>query len=375
MPAIDARNWASGRFAEPGADRRAPHVDRRTVAPVKLINRREQPAPPETTAESHVAELTAMIAAGERARLGDVLVAENLITPEQLAAALNLQRSSGRQLGAILVEQGVLDPRVLTQALATQLGLPTIDLRRERPTDEALELVDEHDRPRVPHHADAGDRRRARRRHRRRQRPRGARGARSACPSTRSTSTSRRRTTCRSSINTHYRVLSSVDDDVQQIWADGVTRRRSEEIVVTGGDAPIIQLVNKIVTQALRDRASDIHVEPTEGRIRIRYRVDGALREVLSLPAIAGPELVSRIKIMAEMDIVERRRPQDGQFQMTVDGVGLDVRVATGADDLGRDGRAATARQEPLDEAAVRAGHARRDRTSGSCRSCTSRTA
>ncbi|MDP9463482.1 MAG: GspE/PulE family protein, partial [Actinomycetota bacterium] len=85
------------------------------------------------------------------------------------------------------------------------------------------------------------------------------------------------------------------------------------------------------VTQALRDRASDIHIEPTDGEIRIRFRVDGALREVLSLPASTGPELVSRIKIMADMDIVERRRPQDGQFEMTIDGAGVDVRVATGA--------------------------------------------
>ena len=130
-------------------------------------------------------------------------------------------------------------------------------------------------------------------------------------------------------LNAHYRVLSERDDQVREIWA---TARPELEVETVGsGDAPIIQLVNKIVTQALRDRASDIHVEPTEGRVRIRYRVDGALREVLSLPFSTGPELVSRIKIMAEMDIVERRRPQDGQFQLVVDGVGVDVRVATGA--------------------------------------------
>ncbi len=92
-------------------------------------------------------------------------------------------------------------------------------------------------------------------------------------------------------LNTHYRVLSAVDDQVQQFWADA--RPIVEQVEVAGGDAPIIQLVNKIVAQALRDRASDIHVEPTDGRLRIRYRIDGALREVLSLPATAGPELVS----------------------------------------------------------------------------------
>ncbi|MSX88743.1 MAG: pilus assembly protein PilB [Actinobacteria bacterium] len=93
-------------------------------------------------------------------------------------------------------------------------------------------------------------------------------------------------------------------------------------------EAPVIQVVNKIVTQALRDRASDVHIEPMDDRVRVRYRIDGALREVLSLPTEIGPALVSRIKIMADMNIVERRRPQDGQFQVTVDARDLDVRVA-----------------------------------------------
>ncbi len=274
---------------------------------MKLINRREQPAPAEIVADSPIAELTAMIAAGERARLGDVLVAENLITPEQVAAALNLQGATGRQLGAILVDQGVLDPRVLTRALAAQLGLPTIDLRRERPTDEAIELIDEQIARQylvMPMRlvdgvldvaiADGND-------------P-AVRAALQQLPVRAVNIYLAPSGDVQVSINTHYRVLSSVDDDVLQIWADA-SPEESDEIVVTGGDAPIIQLVNKIVAQAMRDRASDVHVEPTEGRIRIRYRVDGALREVLSLPANVGPELVSRIKIMAEMDIVERRRP------------------------------------------------------------------
>ena len=79
-------------------------------------------------------------------------------------------------------------------------------------------------------------------------------------------------------------------------------------------------MVNAIVTQALRDRASDVHIEPQGDRVRVRYRVDGALHEVLSLPSAMGPTLVSRIKIMAGMNIVERRRAQDGQFATVVDG-------------------------------------------------------
>jgi type IV pilus assembly protein PilB len=273
------------------------------------------------------AEVTAMIAAGERARLGDVLVAENLITPEQVAAALNLQQASGRQLGQILVEQGVLDSRVLTRALAAQLGLPTIDLRRERPSDEAIALIDEEWARRyqvVPMRllddvldvaiADGAD-------------P-AVREALAQLPVRAVNLYLAPTGDVRAALDTHYRVLTSVDDAVLQIWADA-SPAETDDLPANVGDAPIIQLVNKIVAQAMRDRASDIHIEPTEGRIRIRYRIDGALREVLSLPIAVGPELVSRIKIMAEMDIVERRRPQDGQFQMAVDGVALDVRVAT----------------------------------------------
>ena len=83
------------------------------------------------------------------------------------------------------------------------------------------------------------------------------------------------------------------------------------------------------MTQALRERASDVHLEPQDNEIRVRYRVDGALHDALSLPANIGPALISRLKIMANMNIVERRRPQDGQFTLTVDGRAVDVRLAT----------------------------------------------
>ncbi|MEZ5249412.1 MAG: GspE/PulE family protein [Ilumatobacteraceae bacterium] len=295
---------------------------------MKLLRGRQQDVEPDLDADTAapVAQVTAPIAPGQRTRLGDVLVSENLVTPDQLSASLNLQQESGRQLGAILVEQGLLDQRVLTQALARQLGLPTIDLRIERPSDEALAAVPEEMARRheiVPMRlvdgvldvaiADGND-------------P-AVREALAGLPVREVNIHLAPPQDVHFSLNTHYRVLSSVDDQVQQFWAAAAPV--IEQVEISGGDAPIIQLVNKIVAQALRDRASDIHVEPTDGRLRVRYRVDGALREVLSLPSSAGPELVSRIKILAEMDIVERRRPQDGQFHINVDGVPLDVRVAT----------------------------------------------
>ena len=86
-----------------------------------------------------------------------------------------------------------------------------------------------------------------------------------------------------------------------------------------------------VITQGLRDRASDIHIEPSGDRVRVRYRIDGALTDVLDLPGSIGPALVSRIKILGGMNIVERRRPQDGQISMEVEGREVDIRVASTA--------------------------------------------
>ncbi len=94
-------------------------------------------------------------------------------------------------------------------------------------------------------------------------------------------------------------------------------------------NAPVVQVVNAIITQALRDRASDVHIEPQGEQVRVRVRIDGALHDSLTLPGEMGPALVSRIKVMGGMNIVERRRAQDGQIETTVDGRALDIRVAS----------------------------------------------
>ena len=91
----------------------------------------------------------------------------------------------------------------------------------------------------------------------------------------------------------------------------------------------MVQIVNMIITQGLRDRVSDIHIEPQSDRLRIRYRVDGALVDVQSLPVALAGAIASRLKIMAEMDIVDRHRAQDGQTTITLDGRPIDIRIAT----------------------------------------------
>jgi type II secretory ATPase GspE/PulE/Tfp pilus assembly ATPase PilB-like protein len=129
--------------------------------------------------------------------------------------------------------------------------------------------------------------------------------------------------------------------------------------VAANDAAPVVQVVQLVITQALRDRASDIHIEPQEERVRVRYRIDGALHDVLDLPGSMGPAMVSRIKILGGMNIVERRRPQDGQISTDIEGRGVDIRVSTTAIRRRREGRAALARQETVSLQARTVGHAR----------------
>ncbi|MEX0848328.1 MAG: GspE/PulE family protein [Ilumatobacteraceae bacterium] len=138
--------------------------------------------------------------------------------------------------------------------------------------------------------------------------------------------------TIRTFIGRTYRADADIDRlvqafdlvDDQKHLAD-----KAAEIVSLDDQAPVIQLVNRIVSQAMRDRTSDIHVEPLDEKLRIRFRIDGHLVEAFSLPIGVHNALISRLKIMSGMNIVEKRRPQDGQFSMTIDGKDVDVRVGS----------------------------------------------
>jgi general secretion pathway protein E len=137
----------------------------------------------------------------------------------------------------------------------------------------------------------------------------------------------------RARVNQTYRALSEVTTDITAFNESDVSAehaaQESAAAAAVVDDAPVIQVVNKILTQALRDRASDVHIEPTDEEVRVRFRIDGALQEVLSLPVDMGPALVSRIKIMADMNIAERFMPQDGHIQIHHRGARVDIRVGT----------------------------------------------
>ncbi|WP_371407893.1 GspE/PulE family protein [Kribbella sp. NBC_00662] len=130
-------------------------------------------------------------------------------------------------------------------------------------------------------------------------------------------------------IDNSFRALAGIDESVKLFQARG-TALEPDELVVNE-DAPVVQVVQLIITQGLRDRASDIHIEPHDERVRVRFRVDGALRDQLDLPAAIGPAVASRIKVLADLNIVERRRSQDGQIRMQVEGRDVDIRVSTAA--------------------------------------------
>ncbi|MDX1656939.1 MAG: ATPase, T2SS/T4P/T4SS family, partial [Candidatus Competibacteraceae bacterium] len=102
-----------------------------------------------------------------------------------------------------------------------------------------------------------------------------------------------------------------------------------EDLLESADDAPIIRLINALLTEAIKENASDIHIESFENRLQVRFRVDGVLREILQPPRNLGPLLVSRVKVMANLDIAEKRLPQDGRISLRVAGRPVDVRVST----------------------------------------------
>ena len=138
-----------------------------------------------------------------------------------------------------------------------------------------------------------------------------------------------------STVRTFIDLVYRADADISRLVASLEVADDQAKIAAIAAEvslddqAPVIQLVNRIVSQAMRDRASDIHIEPLDENVRVRFRIDGHLVETFSLPMGVHAALTSRLKIMSGMNIVEKRRPQDGQFSTVIDGKEVDVRVAS----------------------------------------------
>jgi type IV pilus assembly protein PilB len=261
-----------------------------------------------------------------------MLVDARMVSREHVLAALaEAQRGSPMLLGQRLVERGVLDERGLAWIVARQFSLEFVDLREFTPDPRAVSRMDEE----VARQLFAI--------------PLAVKGeglvVAMAFPFPNSVTRVEEvigrpvvvrvasRADILRAIGRNYRALTGIRSQIKSFEAQYAQVKDADRLDVSigGEDAPVVQIVQAIITQALRDRASDVHIEPQQDRIRIRYRIDGALHEILDLPAAMGPVIVSRIKIMAEMNIVERRRPQDGQISMEIEGRSVDIRVSTTA--------------------------------------------
>ncbi len=123
-------------------------------------------------------------------------------------------------------------------------------------------------------------------------------------------------------------MVEGLDDDTD-LTAVAQQLPEPSDLIDSDDEAPIIRLINALLTQAVKDNASDIHIEPFENRMTVRFRIDGVLREVLQSKRAVAPIVVSRIKVMSKLDIAEKRLPQDGRISLRIAGRAVDVRVST----------------------------------------------
>ncbi|WP_084255527.1 GspE/PulE family protein [Nocardioides sp. J54] len=260
-------------------------------------------------------------------RLGRILVKAGLVQPYQLDAV----REQDGPLAQKLISSGAVSDDALARTLAEHHGVPLADFRTLTPSEDAVALLTREqattlqvlpvavdDEAVTVAVLDPAPERVS------------AVAAVLERPVRAAVVTAR---DLERGLATSYRATREVSGQIQAFEAKDALRKDASDLddVSANENAPVVRVVQSIITQALRDRASDIHVEPTGERVRVRYRIDGALTEVLDLPASIGPAIVSRVKILGGMNIVERRRPQDGQISMEVDGREVDIRVSTTA--------------------------------------------
>ncbi len=255
-----------------------------------------------------------------RKPLGQRLLDEGLITEMQLAAALREQRRTGLQLGDALVSLGFITPETLAAKLARDAGANVVDLAELEPEPEAIEripfamaqrlralpvCVDEHGELAVvmadPFDVVAVDTL---------EKESGMRLRVLAAPES----------DVIEAVDRWYAQKGSIDQTVEQI-VEGTAGEDDE--------SPMIRLANQIILQGVHDRATDIHIEPGEQLVRVRARVDGVLSKMALLPGQLSAGLTTRIKIMAGLDVAERRVPQDGRICFSIGRRKLDIRVST----------------------------------------------
>jgi len=263
-----------------------------------------------------------------RVPLGSILLERGLVTQADIEAAIAEQARTGQVLGRVLVARGAITDVDLVQALAAQAGLEYVDLAEQTIDPTATSMISDSLARRYqalpiawegatlvvaiadPANVLAVD------------------DIRSVVGADVRLVVSSRES-IESAINRVHRLDAEASDVTSLAVVDADDEEELANIREVTEDAPIVKLANLIIRQGVQDRASDIHIEPTEFDVRIRYRIDGVLHEVMRPPKKVQNGLVSRLKIMADLNIAERRVPQDGRVSANIAGKQVDLRVAT----------------------------------------------
>jgi len=275
-----------------------------------------------------------------RARLGELLVSEGVISQDQLHEALREHRRSKERLGAVLARRGLVTEERLVELLSKEHGLPSVDIRQQVVSAEIVALVPAHlarkhevlplsrvDGALTVAMSD----------------PTNVVAMDEIAAATRLTvlPVVAAGAAIRAAIERHYAkpvsnssslddVLSELNDATVEVVSEDDTRVQSEvvELRDAADGAPVVKFVNKVLLDAIRRGASDLHWEPYEKNFRIRFRIDGVMHEMVSPPKKVEAAVISRLKIMANLDISERRLPQDGRIKLRHGPREIDFRVS-----------------------------------------------
>jgi len=262
-------------------------------------------------------------------QLGQILLEQGLLSEEQLAVALEEHRNTPKSLGRVLIDMGYIRERDLVRALAEQVGLEFVDLTDHRIDPVVASLLPEALCRRyraIPIGEEDGK----------------LLVAMSDPANVYALDDIRTMTgydvqpvvATANDVEQTIAKFSGMGEQVEALASEAAESFGEEESDLAGieaavEEAPIVKLVTAIMTQAVGDRASDVHIEPTEKDVRVRFRVDGVLHEVMHSPKSIQGGLISRLKVMADLNIAEKRVPQDGRVSMRVSGKNLDLRLAT----------------------------------------------
>lgn len=261
-----------------------------------------------------------------RKRLGDILQERGLISQEELAAALEEQRRSGDRLGESLVKLGFVTADQVADALSEHLRIERVDFVRRYLAPEIVELVPASvitSKYVLPLEVEDG-----------------FLVVAMADPMDINVIDDLQRLTgkiIRPLVATEEEIIEAfqrtrnIAQSARELLNDYEQEEGEEEEQTQQylGDAPGVRLANLILEQAIMQKASDIHLEPLEGRMKVRYRIDGLLRDIMEIPRHLQGDVNSRIKVMAGLDITERRKPQDGRIQLSFNGTEVDLRIST----------------------------------------------